>query len=101
MLRLSDVGLRFSRSSDQRLFPLAFHYIATPRKNMQQESPPHLRPPRIKFTRAADSFPSLAGIVNTPSVLFNHGRVVLEPLYHFAKALLERVFRMPTQFLFD
>ena len=44
MLRLSDVGLRFRRSSDQRLFPLAFHYIATPRKNMQQESATYLRP---------------------------------------------------------
>ena len=82
-------------------FPL--HFITLPRRarTCNKNLPRICDHRRIKFTRAADSFPSLAGIVNTPSVLFNHGRVVLEPLYHFAKSLLERVFRMPTQFLFD
>lgn len=77
-------------------FPL--HFITLPRsaRTCNKNLPIICGQPRIKFTRAADPLPSPAGIVNTPSVLFNHGRVVLVPLYHFEKALLEHVFRMPT-----
>jgi hypothetical protein len=77
-------------------FPL--HFITLPRsaRTCNKNLPIICGQPRIKIAWAADPLPSPAGIVNTTSVLFNHGRVVLEPLYHFEKALLECVFRMPT-----
>ncbi len=100
MLSLHDARIR-AVYLVRRDFPL--HFITLPRRartcNKNLLLICDLR--RIKFTRAADYFLSLACIVNTPSVLFNHGRVVLEPSYHFEKALIERVFRMPIQFLFD